>query len=85
MFTVTDFDPFDQDSPDWPAYFNFCKLAGSPFRGAPDEFKEWVKARLKGNNTFKLVYQGDAIVVAMMSFSKKGVSGMTCFLLTWNV
>jgi len=72
---VTDFDPFGANDKAWEDYFVFCK-AITPTSINFDEFKLWVQERQKGNSKkFQLVYRDDELVMAIISFTKKDVSG----------
>ena len=75
MFTITNFDPFEADGKAWEDYFGFNKAIATTSITI-DEFKLWVKERQKGNDKkFQLVYLDGALIVTVISFSKKDVSG----------
>jgi hypothetical protein len=75
MFTVAGFDPFDANDQSWEDYFSFSKIAGDNYP-TKNEFKAWIKESLKGKNKkFRLIYQGNVLIIVLISFLKKGVSG----------
>jgi RimJ/RimL family protein N-acetyltransferase len=75
MLTIIDFDPFAATGKAWEDYFVFCRSI-APTSIDFEEFKLWVQERQKGNSKkFQFIYRDDQLVMAIISFTKKDLSG----------